>query len=71
MEMINDGSVRPTRIQHLSNMSYDRLKKHLLELDKSDLIHMNDGAMVITDKGREFLRNYDQLTTVMHAIGLD
>lgn len=71
LEVTSGGAARPTRVQHLSNMSYDRLKKHLLELERTGLISMKDGAMVLTEKGRDFLKNYNQLTDVMHSIGLD
>ena len=68
---INEGNAKPTRVQHLSNMSYDRLKRHLVELDKTGLLSTKDGAVVLTDKGRDFLKNYDQLTNIMDAIGFD
>lgn len=71
LEMLNDGHVRPTRVQHLSNMSYDRLKKHILELEKSGLISLHDGTITITDRGRQFLKNYEQLTSLMSTMGLD
>jgi predicted transcriptional regulator len=71
LEVVNDGNVRPTRVQHLSNLSYDKLKRHLVELDRTGLINMKDGTMKITDRGREFLRNYDRLTDAMHTVGLD
>lgn len=71
VELMNEGNARPTRVQHLSNMSYDRLKKYVLELEKSRLIRINDGNLILTDKGHEFLKNYEQLTSVMDIVGLD
>ena len=71
MEVVNDGHVRPTRIQHLSNMSYDKLKRHLVELDKYGLLRMQDAAIEITDRGREFLKSYDKVVNLMHTMGLD
>ena len=69
--IMNEGNAKPTRVQHLSNMSYDRLKRHFVELDKTGLLSTKDGAVFLTDKGRDFLRNYNQLTNIMHAIGFD
>ncbi len=58
LEVINDSHVRPTKMQHLSNMSYDKLKRHFLELDKRDLVRIKDTGITLTDRGREFLRSY-------------
>lgn len=69
--MVNDGHVRPTRVQHLSNMSYDKLKRHLLELEKTGLVSLKDTAIAMTDRGREFLRSYDKLINLMDTMGLD
>jgi len=52
-------------------MSYDKLKKHLLELDKHGLVSIKDASIAITDRGSEFLRSYDKLVNVMHTMGLD
>ena len=71
LAITNEGNAKPTRVQHLSNMSYDRLKRHLVELDKTGLLSLKDGTVFLTDKGRDFLRSYDQLTNLMHTIGLD
>lgn len=71
LEMMNDGHVKPTRVQHLANMSYDKLQKYLLELDKYGLLSMKDSSIQITDRGREFLKSYDNLVNFMHTMGLD
>jgi predicted transcriptional regulator len=71
VEMYNDGNAKPTRLGHYSNLSYDKLKKYLEELDKTDLINMQDGAIEITEKGRQLLRKYDKLINTMHTVGLD
>ncbi len=70
VEVENDSRVAPTRIQHLSMMSYDKLKRNLTELERRGLLSIKDGNVQITDKGREFLRNYDRLTALMGTLGL-
>ncbi len=70
VEVENDGRVAPTRLQHLSMMSYDKLKGNLTELEGRGLLSMKDGNVQITDRGREFMRNYDSLSTLMGTMGL-
>jgi len=62
------GKIRPTRIQFLSNMSYDKINKYLDELENSKMIRKK--PLMLTDKGREFLVDYEMIHDFMVKIGL-
>ena len=55
-ETIMTGVARPTRIQHHSRLSYDRMMIHFTELEEKGMIQRTTGRVVsITVKGREFV----------------
>lgn len=60
---INDettnGEVKPTRIAHIANMSYDKLAKYLDELKEKHLII--NSPLVLTEKGKKFLQDYERI----------
>ena len=62
------GDVRPTRIQFLSNMSYDKINKYFDELEDSKMIIKK--PLALTDKGKEFLVDYEKIHDFMVKIGL-
>jgi predicted transcriptional regulator len=59
LESNNGGGAKPTRVQMLSNLSYDKLVRYLNELEKKEMILQN--PLRITDKGRNFLQGYDHI----------
>jgi predicted transcriptional regulator len=62
---------RPTRIQHYSRLSYDKMMNHLIELEQREMIYRNsDGLVSITSKGRKFIRQYDELINLIESAGL-
>lgn len=66
-ETIVTGSAPPTRIQHHSRMSYDRMINHFAELEEKGMICRSAvGFVSITNKGKEFIKQYEQL---MNLIG--
>lgn len=62
------GEIRPTRIQFLSNMSYDKINKYFDELENSTMIRRK--PLALTDKGKEFLVDYEKIHDFMIKIGL-
>ena len=62
------GEIRPTRIQFLSNMSYDKINKYFDELENSKMIRKK--PLVLTDKGKEFLIDYEKIHEFIVKIGL-
>ena len=62
---------RPTRIQHYSRLSYDKMMNHLVELEEKEMIcRTSDGLVSITSKGRRFIRQYDELINLIESAGL-
>lgn len=61
-EMINGGA-KPTRIQFLSNTSYDKCMKHLGELEEFRLIEKE--PLCLTQKGNAFLNDFERISTYL------
>jgi predicted transcriptional regulator len=65
-ETIITGSARPTRIQHHSRLSYDRMINHLAELEEKRMIYRSAiGFLSITNKGKEFIKQYERLINLI------
>lgn len=64
-----NGEVKPTRLQYGSNLSYDKLARYIGELKVKNMI--NDPALSITEKGRQFLEDYGKIRDSVKKIGLE
>lgn len=70
-ETIMTGAARPTRIQHHSRLSYDRMINHFTELEEKRMVQRTTGSVVsITVKGREFVSQYDLLMRLIESADL-
>lgn len=69
-EAMNEGGAKPTRIQHLSNMSYDKLMRYLDELESKGMINKSS-TLTLTDKGNEFLKDYYKVKDLIERMGLE
>jgi len=70
-DTIDTEAARPTHVQHSSKLSYDKMMNHFHELEKRGMIcWLNGGLISITSKGREFTRQYSQLTNLIESVGL-
>jgi predicted transcriptional regulator len=67
LELIN-GEAKPTRVQSLSNLAYDKLTRYLGELEGRDMITQN--PLGITEKGRDFLLDYDRIKDFLSEMGV-
>jgi predicted transcriptional regulator len=56
------GDAKKTKIMYQANLSYAITQKYLAELTEASLISFKDEKLcyVLTDKGREFLRTYQE-----------
>jgi predicted transcriptional regulator len=54
---LSNGVAKPTRVQTLSNLAYDKLVRYLNELQEKEMILQN--PLRITEKGLDFLQGYD------------
>ena len=62
---------RPTRVQHFSRLSYDKMMNRLIELEQKEMIYRtSDGLVSISSKGRKFIRQYDELINLIESVGL-
>lgn len=65
---LTEGEVKPTRIQVKSNLAYDKLIRYLGELEGRSMITQD--PLVITDKGRDFLQDYDRIKDFIEDMGV-
>jgi predicted transcriptional regulator len=65
---LTNGEAKPTRVQTLSNLAYDKLVRYLKELEGRQMIMQN--PLGITDKGHDFLQDYDRIRDFVAAMGV-
>ena len=70
--MTHKQIARPTRIQHYSRLSYDKMMNHFIELEEKRMISRSSsgGLVSITSKGRKFIKQYDELINLIETAGL-
>lgn len=56
---LTNGEAKPTRVQTLSNLAYDKLERYLDELEGKNMILQN--PLRITEKGQDFLQDYGRI----------
>jgi predicted transcriptional regulator len=66
----------PTKILYVANLSHDRLTQYLEELvEKALIIEANPGSEYrvynLTEKGREFLKEYVRMERFSKAFGIE
>ena len=65
---LTNGEAKPTRVQSLSNLAYDKLVRYLDELESKKMIVQN--PLRITDKGFDFLQDYDRIKGFVFDMGV-
>jgi predicted transcriptional regulator len=65
---LTNGKAKPTRVQTLSNLAYDKLVRYLNELENKKMI-MQD-PLQITEIGRDFLQDYDRIKGFVLDMGV-
>jgi predicted transcriptional regulator len=65
---LTNGKAKPTRVQSLSNLAYDKLVRYLDELEKRRMIVQN--PLGLTEKGQDFLQDYDRIKGFVTAMGV-
>jgi predicted transcriptional regulator len=65
-QRMNEDEVKPTRIAHYSNLSYDRLYKYLDELEANGMIYRAD-TIFLTEVGQQFLKNYEAIKHIFET----
>jgi predicted transcriptional regulator len=64
-----EGRVRITWVQNQVNLASDRLREHIREMQKLQLLAYG-GALVSTKKGREFIAEYESVNDVLKRFAL-
>ena len=64
----DDSVAKPTRVQLRSNLAYDKLARYLDELENRKMILQS--PLLITEKGREFLQDYDRISNFILEMGV-
>jgi predicted transcriptional regulator len=65
---LTNGEAKPTRVQSLSNLAYDKLVRYLNELEGKKMIMQH--PLQITEKGRDFLQDYDRIKGFVLDMGV-
>jgi predicted transcriptional regulator len=55
-------------VQSLSNLAYDKLVRYLDELEGRNMIRQD--PLGITEKGRDFLQDYDRINDFLLVMGV-
>jgi predicted transcriptional regulator len=71
-----DNGAGPTKILYIANLSHDRLTQYLDELVQKELIkptdeRENNRTYLLTEKGREFLKEFVRVEHFSEAFGIE
>jgi predicted transcriptional regulator len=70
-DRISNGAAKPTRIQHFSRMSYDKMMNHMSDLEIKGMIYRDDNGLIsITSKGQKYVKQYSELITLVEGVTL-
>jgi predicted transcriptional regulator len=64
-----EGRVRITWVQNQVNLASDRLREHIREMQKLQLLAYGE-TLVSTKKGREFIAEYESVNDVLKRFAL-
>ena len=62
------GDAKPTRVQHHSNLAYDKFSNYLDELESKEMIKRK--PLLIIDKGNDFLQDYERIREFVNEMGI-
>jgi predicted transcriptional regulator len=65
---LTNGEAKPTRVQSLSSLAYDKLVRYLGELESRNMIVQN--PLEITERGNDFLQDYDRIRDFITAMNI-
>ncbi len=71
-----ENGAGPTKILYTANLSHDRLTQYLEELAEKELIILTDSESnnriyALTEKGREFLKEFVRVERISEAFGIE
>ena len=65
---MTNGEAKPTRVQTLSNLAYDKLSRYLNELERKKMITQE--PLMVMEKGHDFLQDYDRIKGFVAEMGV-
>jgi predicted transcriptional regulator len=65
---LTNGEAKPTRVQSLSYLAYNKLVRYLDELEIKKMIVQN--PLKITENGYDFLQDYDRIRDFITAMNI-
>lgn len=65
---LTNGKAKPTRVQSLCNLAYDKLVRYLNELEVKKMIIQD--PLQITEKGQDFLQDYNRIKGFVLDMGI-
>ncbi len=65
---LTSGEAKPTKVQSLSYLAYDKLVRYLDELESKKMIVQN--PLRITENGYDFLQDYDRIRDFISAMNI-
>jgi len=71
--IINHGISKPTHIQHICRLSYDKMVNHINQLEQRGMIHRDNqsrGSITLTGKGKMYLKQYKKIVNLVDSAGL-
>tara|TARA_Y100000310_G_C20694469_1_gene824537 strand:+ start:4941 stop:5210 length:270 start_codon:yes stop_codon:yes gene_type:complete len=70
---VKGGRIKPTHLMYKSNLSHELMKAYILELTEKELIEKEvkeQGMVLITIKGLQFLEQYRKMKEFTDSFGL-
>jgi predicted transcriptional regulator len=64
------GIAKITRVQNEVNLPSDRFRAHLEDMEALGLVEHGEG-LTSTEKGRDFVNEYEEVAEVLRRFGLD
>jgi predicted transcriptional regulator len=66
-----EEQLNPTRIAHKSNLPYDRFRNYLNHLMELGMVYRKtSGDLTVTEKGMEFVKEYEKMAVFLKNMGL-
>ncbi len=59
----------PTRVSQRANLPYDRFQRTLEELVELKMVSRSEGALALTQKGIECLKEFDKINGFLRRMG--
>lgn len=59
------GGSKKTHIMYRANLSHSQLEKYLGILMDRELLEIEEGLFVITDKGKDFIKKFSEIQSIL------